>query len=111
MSEPPAQPSGLWSDDALWAASTIHFPVLFLDAQRRVHRANPAAQALAAKLVGDGHPESLVALVGDEQWATALREGYWKGIVRPDPQHPLALEIHCGQSQDSAHCLMVVLTS
>ncbi|TCT23298.1 ATP-binding protein [Thermomonas haemolytica] len=109
MSEPPAQPSGLWSDDALWAARAIQFPVLFLDAQRRVHQANPAAQALAAKLVGDGRAESLVALVSDEQWAAALRDGYWKGIVRPDPQHPLALEIHCGQSPDTDHCLMVVL--
>ncbi|WP_240125268.1 ATP-binding protein [Thermomonas alba] len=111
MSEPLDPPTGLWSDDARWAASTIGFPVLLLDAQRRVHLANPAAQALAGKL--DLEPaagaESLVALVSDAQWESALRDGYWKGVVRPDPEHPLALEIHCGQSPDTPHCLMVLV--
>ena len=99
----------LWSDDALWAASTINFPILFLDGNRRVHDANPAARALAKRLAPDGGPDTLVALVSDEDWATVLRQGYWQGMVGPASASPLALEIHCGHAPGSDHCIMVVV--
>ena len=102
-------PPPLWSDDALWAASTINFPILFLDGNRVVHDANPAARALARRLAPDGGPDTLVAMVSDEDWAVAIRQGHWQGVVRPASAPPLALEIHCGHASDSAHCIMVVL--
>lgn len=102
-------PPPLWSDDALWAASTINFPILFLDGNRVVHDANPAARALARRLSPDGGPDTLVAMVSDDDWATAIRQGHWQGVVRPASAPPLALEIHCGHASDSAHCIMVVL--
>ena len=102
-------PHSLWSDDALWAASTINFPILFLDGNRVVHDANPAARALARRLAPDGGPDTLVAMVSDDDWATAIRQGHWQGVVRPASAPPLALEIHCGHASDSAHCIMVVL--
>ena len=102
-------PHSLWSDDALWAASTINFPILFLDGNRVVHDANPAARALARRLAPDGGPDTLVAMVSDDDWATAIRQGHWQGVVRPASAPPLALEIHCGHAPDSAHCIMVVL--
>ncbi|WP_374557809.1 ATP-binding protein [Thermomonas sp.] len=102
-------PHSLWSDDALWAASTINFPILFLDGNRVVHDANPAAHALARRLAPDGGPDTLVAMVSDDDWATAIRQGHWQGVVRPASAPPLALEIHCGHASDSAHCIMVVL--
>ena len=102
-------PPPLWSDDALWAASTINFPILFLDGNRVVHDANPAARALAKRLSPDGGPDTLVAMVSDDDWATAIRQGHWQGVVRPASAPPLALEIHCGHASDSAHCIMVVL--
>lgn len=102
-------PPPLWSDDALWAASTINFPILFLDGNRVVHDANPAARALARRLAPDGGPDTLVAMVSDDDWAIAIRQGHWQGVVRPASAPPLALEIHCGHASDSAHCIMVVL--
>ncbi|HEY1069116.1 MAG TPA: ATP-binding protein [Thermomonas sp.] len=102
-------PPPLWSDDALWAASTINFPILFLDGNRVVHDANPAARALARRLAPDGGPDTLVAMVSDDDWAVAIRQGHWQGVVRPASAPPLALEIHCGHASDSAHCIMVVL--
>ena len=102
-------PHSLWSDDALWAASTINFPILFLDGNRVVHDANPAARALARRLAPDGGPDTLVAMVSDDDWASAIRQGHWQGVVRPASAPPLALEIHCGHAPDSAHCIMVVL--
>lgn len=104
-----AAPSSLWSDDAIWAASTVNFPVLFLDGSRRVHAANPAALALAEKLAPGSGLESLVAMMSDEDWAESLRRGHWQGAVRPQSASPLSLEIHCGHAPNSAHCFMVVL--
>ena len=101
--------SSLWSADAIWAASTVNFPVLFLDADRTVHAANPAALALAEKLAPGSGPESLVAMMSDEDWAESLRRGHWQGAVRPQSASPLSLEIHCGHAPNSAHCFMVVL--
>ena len=104
-----AAPSPLWSDDAIWAASTVRFPVLFLDGSRRLHAANPAASALAEKLVPGSGPESLVAMMSDQDWAETVRSGHWHGAVRPPAASPLALEIHCGHAPHSDHCFMVVL--
>ena len=42
-----AAPSSLWSDDAIWAASTVRFPVAVPRRRPAVHAANPAALALA----------------------------------------------------------------
>ncbi|QNN46732.1 sensor histidine kinase [Thermomonas brevis] len=102
-------PPSLWSGDAVWAASAINFPVLFLDGDRLVHDANPAARALAEKLAPGSGPETLVGMVSDTDWATAVRQGHWQGVVRPEHMPPLALEIHCGHAPDSPHCIMVVL--
>ena len=102
-------PPALWSSDAIWAASAINFPVLFLDGQRAVHDANPAAHALAERLSPGSGPATLASLVSDEDWANAIRQGHWQGVVRPELSPPLALEIHCGHAADSAHCIMVVL--
>ena len=102
-------PPALWSEDALWAASTIDFPILFLDKSRTVHAANPAARALAQRIAPGGGPEALVALVSDEGWATALRQGDWQGVVQVDAAPALSLEIHFGHARDSAHCVMVVV--
>ena len=99
----------LWSGDAVWAASAINFPVLFLDGDRGVHDANPAARALAEKIAPGRGPEALVAMVSDQDWANAVRQGHWQGVVRLEHLPPLALEIHCGHAADSAHCIMVVL--
>ena len=104
-----AAPSSLWSDDAIWAASTVNFPVLFLDGSRRVHAANPAALALAEKLAPGSGPESLVAMISDENWAESVRSGHWHRAVRPPAASPLTLEIHCGHAPHSDHCFMVVL--
>ncbi|WP_212745362.1 ATP-binding protein [Thermomonas fusca] len=104
-----AAPSSLWSDDAIWAASTVKFAVLFLDGDRTVHAANPAALVLAEKLAPGSGPESLVAMMSDEDWAESLRRGHWQGAVRPQSASPLSLEIHCGHAPNSAHCFMVVL--
>ena len=99
----------LWSGDAVWAASAINFPVLFLDGDRGVHDANPAARALAEKIAPGRGPEALVAMVSDQDWANAVQQGHWQGVVRLEHLPPLALEIHCGHAADSAHCIMVVL--
>lgn len=109
MSQAQAPSSALWSNDAIWAASTINFPVLFLDGERTVHDANPAACALANKLKPGQGPAALVDLISDEDWRSALRQGHWKGIIRPTPLHPLALEIHCGHAPNTTHCIMVVV--
>jgi signal transduction histidine kinase len=104
-----AAPSSLWSDDAIWAASTVKFPVLLLDDRRAVHAANPAALALAEKLAPGSGPESLVAMMSEQDWADSVRRGHWHGAVRPPSASPLALEIHCGHAPDSTRCFMVVL--
>ncbi len=104
-----AAPSSLWSDDAIWAASTVRFPVLFLDGNRTVHAANPAALALAGKLAPGSGPESLVAMMSDQDWAESVRHGHWHGAVRPPAAAPLTLEIHCGHAPHGGHCFMVVL--
>ena len=94
-------PPPLWSGDAVWAASAINFPVLFLDGGRTVHDANPAARALAEKLAPGSGPETLVGMVSDKDWASAIEQGHWQGVVRPGHLPPLALEIHCGHAPDS----------
>ena len=109
MSPGPTAPAPLWSADAIWAASTVHFPVLFLDADRKVHGANAAACALAEKLGHSGDPAALVAMVPDSDWANLLLHGHWRGIVRPSPTAAMALEIHCGRAPDSARCFMVMV--
>lgn len=100
-------PSSLWSDDAIWAASTVNFPVLLLDDSRAVHAANAAARVLAEKLAPGSGPESLLAMMSDQDWADSARHGRWQGAVEPQPS--LALEIHCGHAARSAHCFMLVL--
>jgi signal transduction histidine kinase len=105
----PASPSTLWSADALWAGNAVEFPVLFLDDQRRLHQANPAACALAERLQPGRGPEALVSLMPQKAWDAARESGRWKGVVQVDATHSLALEIHYAQSQESAHCLMVVV--
>ena len=104
-----AAPSPLWSEDAIWAASTVKFPVLFLDANRRVHAANAAAWTLAEKLVPGSGPESLVAMMSEQDWAESVAHGPWHRAVRPQVAAPMALEIHCGHAPHSAHSFMVVL--
>lgn len=109
MSQPIVTDSPLWSRDALWAGSALAFPVLFLDKTRTLHHANAAACALAEKVQPGAGPQALVELIADSDWQHAFETGYWKGVVRPDPEHPLMLELHCGQSPDSGHCILVVV--
>ena len=74
-----------WSPDTLWALSMVDDAALLLDGAH-VH-ANGAARALAARAFParpDATPDALLALLPDDAWAIALRDGRWRGSALAD---------------------------
>ncbi|MDO5609999.1 MAG: ATP-binding protein [Pseudomonadota bacterium] len=84
------QLSGVWSRDALWVTDTLPEAALFLDGERRLIHANPAARSLACAFDDGGRPYVLLDLVPEQAWQLLAEEGSWLGTVAFND-----VQLHC----------------
>lgn len=84
------QLSGVWSRDALWVTDTLPEAALFLDGERRLIHANPAARSLACMFDDSRGPHQLLDLVPECAWQLLAQEGSWLGTVASDD-----VQLHC----------------
>ena len=84
------QPSGVWSRDALWVTDTLPEAALYLDGERRLIHANPAARSLACTFDDAGRPHVLLDLVPALAWQHLADEASWLGTVEFND-----VQLHC----------------
>ncbi|MGN6514152.1 MAG: ATP-binding protein [Lysobacteraceae bacterium] len=84
-----------WSEDILWALSVVDYAALLLGGDDGLIHANAAARALAARAFPARvapAPEQLLALLPEDAWEQARRDGRWRGSAVA-AEGALAIEI------------------
>ena len=93
---------GYWSSQMRWAIGVTPTAVLLLAPDGGVAFANDPARALAASLqpeAPDPDPAQLLALVPQEGWDVACRDGHWSGDVHTLAGLTVEVGAYCGQGE------------
>ncbi|MGN7725598.1 ATP-binding protein [Luteimonas sp. 22616] len=92
-------------EDIFWAFGKTENAVMLVDGDGRMTRANPAANALAARALPAEAPDRLLSLLPAEAWTVARETGRWAGeIVANDVV--IEIILHCGEREGVAQSIV-----
>ena len=94
------------TEDIFWAFGKSENAVMLVDGDGRMTRANPAANALAARALPGGAPDHLLSLLPAEAWTVARETGRWAGEIVAANDIVIEIVVHCGEREGVAQSVV-----